>query len=353
MEEINNFMTAPHVVPHNKNKVTKLKFFFIFPAAANFLCLFSFLAAYGVTNLVLRLNFVIEVLNSLLPALIAALGLIIAKSRRQVGVIALVYTLIYPLLAAATAVTSWWEAPFMDKFRIYLGDPFQRWGFGIETFPRSLGLMKPPWVEGWNFGLKERVFEFSATLSFLSFIMAIMIGLVALLVQEKAQLANFHTQVFVSSSTTFELPRQNPNQPNDREVSTMSYMNMGSPSMGQGNNYIARVPGQPETPVDLGTLQMWAKTGMLKSDMVVIDVNTNHSFAASQIPGVFSDKTYVAALLLSFFLGAFGVDRFYLGHVGIGVGKLLTLGGCGIWSLIDFILIVLRKVNDGSGRPLA
>lgn len=63
-------------------------------------------------------------------------------------------------------------------------------------------------------------------------------------------------------------------------------------------------------------------------------------------------KSFTTAILLSFFLGIFGVDRFYLGHVGIGIGKLLTLGGCGIWALVDFILIATRKVNDSLGRPL-
>ena len=64
-------------------------------------------------------------------------------------------------------------------------------------------------------------------------------------------------------------------------------------------------------------------------------------------------KSYVTAILLSFFLGALGVDRFYLGHVGLGIAKLLTFGGLGIWALIDFVLIVTRNVNDKQGRPLA
>lgn len=51
-------------------------------------------------------------------------------------------------------------------------------------------------------------------------------------------------------------------------------------------------------------------------------------------------KDPVTALLLSLFFGGIGVDRFYLGHTGLGIGKLLTCGGCGVWALIDLFLIM-------------
>ena len=51
------------------------------------------------------------------------------------------------------------------------------------------------------------------------------------------------------------------------------------------------------------------------------------------------EKNKKIAILLSFLLGYLGVDRFYLGYYCMGVLKLLTLGGFGIWWLIDFIFI--------------
>ena len=63
-------------------------------------------------------------------------------------------------------------------------------------------------------------------------------------------------------------------------------------------------------------------------------------------------KDWLTTVLLCFFLGAFGVHRFYTGHTGIGIVQLLTLGGCGIWELIDFIIIIMGNFKDAKGNKL-
>jgi len=66
--------------------------------------------------------------------------------------------------------------------------------------------------------------------------------------------------------------------------------------------------------------------------------------------GAVSDKGFVPTILLCFFLGTFGIHRFYVGKIGTGILMLLTLGGLGIWVLVDFIIIATGGFRDASGR---
>jgi TM2 domain-containing membrane protein YozV len=64
-------------------------------------------------------------------------------------------------------------------------------------------------------------------------------------------------------------------------------------------------------------------------------------------------KSKTTALILSILLGGIGVDRFYLGYVGLGILKLLTAGGFGIWWIIDIIMVATGKLNAKDGSELA
>ncbi len=65
-----------------------------------------------------------------------------------------------------------------------------------------------------------------------------------------------------------------------------------------------------------------------------------------------SGKDWLTTLLLCIFVGGLGIDRFYTGHTGIGVVQLLTLGGCGIWTLVDLIMIIVGSFKDAKGNIL-
>ena len=65
-----------------------------------------------------------------------------------------------------------------------------------------------------------------------------------------------------------------------------------------------------------------------------------------------SDKNWLATLLLCLFLGGIGVHRFYVGKVGTGILQLITLGGCGIRTLIDLIMIITGSFTDKDGNKI-
>lgn len=65
-----------------------------------------------------------------------------------------------------------------------------------------------------------------------------------------------------------------------------------------------------------------------------------------------SEKNWLVTLLLCLFVGAIGVHRFYAGKIGTGILQLITLGGCGIWTIIDLIMILTGNFKDKDGYAI-
>jgi TM2 domain-containing membrane protein YozV len=135
------------------------------------------------------------------------------------------------------------------------------------------------------------------------------------------------------------------NAPTSRKTIT------GTP--GRGEVYSVQVPFVEDKKFSFTDLQELAKQKIIQPDTVVkIGKGKGNSYPAMMIPGLYSDKSVTTAVLLGLFLGNLGIDRFYLGYTGLGILKLLTLGGCGIWGIVDIVLIATRKLPDSTGRPL-
>ena len=74
---------------------------------------------------------------------------------------------------------------------------------------------------------------------------------------------------------------------------------------------------------------------------------------AQQVQQMNSEKDWMVTLILAILVGGLGIDRFYTGSILLGVLKLVTLGGLGLWWLIDLIMLVTGSYKDGDGNPIA
>tara|TARA_B110001454_G_scaffold196061_1_gene198710 strand:+ start:110 stop:355 length:246 start_codon:yes stop_codon:yes gene_type:complete len=72
-----------------------------------------------------------------------------------------------------------------------------------------------------------------------------------------------------------------------------------------------------------------------------------------QVQQMNSEKDWMVTLILAILVGWLGIDRFYTGSILLGVLKLVTGGGLGLWWLIDLIMLVTGSYKDGDGNPIA
>lgn len=105
----------------------------------------------------------------------------------------------------------------------------------------------------------------------------------------------------------------------------------------------APVSGAPISPEALKKVEMWlmSHSGYFKpQDMMALkDMLTRLPEDRLDLLYAVDLKNPTTIMLISIFLGEFGVDRFMLGDIGLGVGKLLTFGGCLVWWLIDIFFV--------------
>jgi TM2 domain-containing protein len=69
-------------------------------------------------------------------------------------------------------------------------------------------------------------------------------------------------------------------------------------------------------------------------------------------PELSTEKRILPAALLCLALGPFGAHRFYVGKTGTAIAQLLTLGGLGIWMLVDLIMLVTGEFRDKEGHRI-
>jgi TM2 domain-containing membrane protein YozV len=103
----------------------------------------------------------------------------------------------------------------------------------------------------------------------------------------------------------------------------------------------------------LGANQQYCRScGQIISSMAPTCPHCGAPTGVRSAPAGASPKSRLAALLLCWFLGIFGAHRFYVGKIGTGILQIFTLGGLGIWTFVDLIMIIVGAFKDKERRPV-
>ena len=101
----------------------------------------------------------------------------------------------------------------------------------------------------------------------------------------------------------------------------------------------------------VGGFGIWALIdGIL---LITGDFKDSNGIPVYREPIVGGDKSWVVAVFLCWLLGVYGIHRFYVGKIGTGILMLFTLGGFGIWTLVDLIVILMGSFRDSNGQLLS
>lgn len=157
----------------------------------------------------------------------------------------------------------------------------------------------------------------------------------------------------IATATTIKESKSQTNDINDVIINDAIINNPTSTNTNE--NIVASTTNDPVVYTSQKTSSWYNASAVPKTNINtdkkanVKQTNTNNENANAQATKS-AGKSWIAALLLCIFLGTLGIHRFYLGYTWQGIVQLLTLGGLGIWTLIDLIRIITRDLQPKSGH---
>jgi TM2 domain-containing membrane protein YozV len=137
----------------------------------------------------------------------------------------------------------------------------------------------------------------------------------------------------------------------DKDQSTLFLLSVFVGTLGLDRFYLGQTGLGIAKLLTCGGFGIWAMVDMIMAGAGALRDAQGRMLRPAAMVGS-PTKSQGTAFLLAYFGGTLGLDRFYLGQTGLGVAKLLTCGGLGIWALIDLVLIGLGKLRDAQGNSL-